>query len=116
MNDVRYKMRYRRGDATADEIRAVADDLIRELADPTSEAGAEAMAAGIDPASVRGAVTVEVEETAQGAEPFLTAVLVGITVSAGSQIAESIWKDLLWPRIKRRLGAGALGPRVSDGR
>ena len=28
---------------------------------------------------------------------------------AGSKVAESLWKDVLWPRIRRRLGVRALG-------
>lgn len=114
MNTTRLQMRYQRGDATADDIQAIADALLRELADPASQAAQEALAAGIDPQSVSDAA-IEVRETAQGAEPFLTAVLIGIVVSAGSKVAESIWQDILWPRVKRRLGASAVGARQPGG-
>ena len=61
----------------------------------------------------------EVTDSEHGAEPILTTIIVGIAVSAGSKVAESLWKDVLWPRIRppaRRPGAGCReGPRESHG-
>jgi hypothetical protein len=114
MDVIQVQIRFWRGDASADALQSVADDVLAELTDPASDAVKEALTAGIDLASIDG-VAVEFRETAHGLEPFVTSVLVGITVAAGSKIAESIWQDLIWPRIKRRLGAGALGPRHGVG-
>jgi len=100
--------RFERGDATATEIRDVARDVLRELREPDSEASAAARAAGLDPACLVDA-RAEVTDGEHGAEPILTTILVGIAVSAGSKAAESLWKDVLWPRIRRRLGVRALG-------
>jgi hypothetical protein len=101
------ELRYQRGDASADEIQEVVDEVLGELAVPSSEAAQEALAAGFDPGQLAGA-RVTVREGAQGAEPFLTAVLIGIVVSLGSKAAEAFWDEILWPRIRRRLGAAAL--------
>ena len=107
------ELRYQRGDASADEIQEVVDEVLRELAVPDSEAALEALAAGFDPGQLAGA-RVTVREGAQGAEPFLTAVLVGIVVSLGSKAAEAFWQEILWPRIKTRLGATALRGKAAD--
>lgn len=107
------ELRYQRGDATADEIQGVVDEVLRELAVPDSEAAEAALAAGFDPGQLADA-RVTVEEGAQGIEPFLTAVLVGIVVSLASKAAESFWDDILWPRIKKRLGAAAVGDKEME--
>ena len=100
--------RFERGDATATEIQEVAREVLTELREPGSEASAAAGTAGLDPADVADA-RAEVTDGEHGAEPILTTIIVGIAVSAGSKVAESLWKDVLWLRIRRRLGARALG-------
>ena len=105
--------RFARGDATADEIQSAVDDLLRQLADPSSEAAGAARQAGTEPVEL-AAATVRVREGEQGAEPILTTILVGIAVSAGSRIAETFWTDVIWPHLRRRLGVAVLGRRVDD--
>jgi hypothetical protein len=107
------ELRYQRGDASADAIQEAVDEVLRELAVPGSEAAQEALAAGFDPGQLASA-RVTVREGAQGAEPFLTAVLIGIVVSLGSKAAEAFWQEILWPRIRRRLGAAALREKRAD--
>jgi hypothetical protein len=102
------KWRFERGDATATEIEGVAREVLAELREAGSEASAAAQAAGLDPAALAGA-RAEVTDGEHGVEPILTTIVVGIAVSAGSKVAESLWKDVLWPRIRRRLGTRALG-------
>src|SRR5688572_25695278 len=103
--------RFARGDATADEIQSVVDEVLAGLADPSSDAAAAARRAGAEPADLAGA-TVTVREGAQGAEPILTTILVGIAVSAGSKVAETIWTSVIWPYVRRRLGVTAVGERI----
>jgi hypothetical protein len=100
--------RFRRGDATAREIQDVVEEVLSDLREPGTETDAAARAAGLDPAAVADA-RAEVTDGEHGAEPILTTIVVGIAVSAGSKVAESLWKDVLLPRIRRRLGVGALG-------
>lgn len=107
------ELRYQRGDASADEIQGVVDEVLRELSFPGSEAAQEASAAGFDPGQLADA-RITVTEGAQGAEPFLTAVLIGIVVSLGSKAAEAFWQEIVWPRIKKRLGAAALRDSEDD--
>jgi hypothetical protein len=115
MPELAYRQRFRRGAAGADRIDAVAREVLAELAVPDSDASQAAHRAGIDPAALTDA-HVEIVEGEQGVEPVLTTIIVGIAVSAGSAIAQSLWKDVIWPRIRRRLGADALGPQAPDPR
>ncbi len=102
--------RFQRGDAGASEIQASVDEILAQLGDPDSDASGAARAAGLDPADLDN-VTVEVREDRQGAEPALTAILVGIAIKAGSTVAETLWREVIWPRLRRRLGARVLGDR-----
>jgi hypothetical protein len=104
---IRAELRFQRGDATADQIQDVVDEVLRELADPGSDAAREARAADLDPGQLAGA-QVTVAESGQGLDPFTASILVGIVVSLASKAAESLWEDVLWPRIRKRLGATAL--------
>ncbi|HET8657960.1 MAG TPA: hypothetical protein VFM55_03070 [Micromonosporaceae bacterium] len=105
--------RFARGDATADEIQSVVDDLLAYLREPSSDQTRAARRTGAEPAALAGA-TVWVREGEQGAEPLLTTILVGIAVSASSRVIESFWADVFWPYLRRRLGSASLGGRVDD--
>lgn len=100
--------RFERGDATATEVQDVARKVLAELREPGSEASAAVGIAGLDPADLADA-RVDVTDGEHGAEPILTTIIIGIAVSAGSKVAETLWKDVLWPRVRRQLGAQALG-------
>jgi len=102
--------RFARGDAGADEIQSTVDEILVQLTDSASEAWDAARAAGLEPAGL-GEVQIEVREGAQGAEPVLTTILIGIAVKAGSTVAESLWREVIWPQLRRRLGTRVLGDR-----
>jgi hypothetical protein len=99
-----------RGDAGADDIQQAIDRIVVELSDSASEVSEAARAAGIEPADL-GEVIVDVREGRQGAEPILTTILIGIAVKAGSTVVETLWREVIWPRLRRRLGARVLGER-----
>jgi hypothetical protein len=99
--------RYRRGDAGADEIQAVVDQTLAEL---RASAGG---AAGLDPGLLADAA-VEVREGAQGADPILTPILIGISIGAGTKVAGALWEDVLWPALRKRLGVRVLGEQQAE--
>ena len=101
------ELRYRRGDASADEIAAVVAEILTGSGEPAGTLAAEARAVGIDPEVLAGA-SVEVREGAQGVEPVLTSIVVGITVRTTSTLAEALWTKVIWPRLRRRLGTRAI--------
>jgi hypothetical protein len=115
MGDVAYRQRFRRGAASADLISEAARDVLAELGRPGSEATGAADRAGFDPARLTDA-RIKVAEGEQGVEPVLTSVVVSIAASVGAKVVESLWTDVLLPRIRRRLGADALGPPIPDPR
>jgi hypothetical protein len=102
--------RFERGDAGADEIQSSVDEILAQLTDTTSEASGAARAAGIELGGLEG-VTIQVREGRHGAEPILTTILISIAAKAGSTVAETLWREVIWPRLRRRLGARALGGR-----
>jgi hypothetical protein len=105
--------RFARGDAGAADIQAAIDDVVAALADPGSDAARAARAAGLVPADLSGA-TVRVREGRQGAEPILTTIVVGIAVKVGSSAVEELWRKVIWPLLRRRLGTGVLGARLAE--
>ena len=105
--------RFERGDVGAAEIQRVVDDVVAALADPGSDAALAARAVGLDPAELAG-TAVRVREGRQGAEPILTTIVVGIAVKVGSSAVEALWRQVIWPSLRRRLGTGALGARLAD--
>jgi hypothetical protein len=109
MEATRTLLTFERGDQSADHIQSVVDEVMAELGDPATQAAQAALAAGLDPVAL-GRASVEVREGGQGAEPILTTIVVGIAVQAGSKVAETLWREVLWPRLSRRLGKLAVGP------
>jgi hypothetical protein len=105
--------RFARGDAGAAEIQATVDEILGQLSDPAGDAANAARAAGIE-ANQLSDVQIEVREGAQGAEPVLTTILVGVAVKAGATVAETLWRAVIWPRLRRRLGTRVLGERQDD--
>lgn len=103
-------LRYQRGDAGADEIQAVVDETLTALRGPGD---GEAEAVGIDPDLLAGA-TIEVREGAHGADPILTPILIGISIGAATKVAGSLWDDLIWPVLRKRLGARVLGDKQAE--
>ncbi len=85
---------------SADYIQSEVDSILAELADPASEAVAAAHKAGLDPDALSGS-EVAVRSTRSGFDP--STILVGIVVAAGSSVAETLWKEVIWPRLRRGL-------------
>ncbi|MBV9312181.1 MAG: hypothetical protein JO100_00285 [Pseudonocardia sp.] len=99
---------FTRGSAPASRIEEVAREILDELNDPDSEASGMAQRAGLNRTELLDAQTA-VTEGEHGADPFLTPIIVGIIANVGSTAAEALWEKVLWPRIRRRLGADAIG-------
>jgi hypothetical protein len=105
------QLRFRRGQAGADELQSAVDEILAELRDSESEAAAAATSAGLDPEELAGA-QVTVREEGQGIDPVTTAILVGVAANLGSDAVKQVWGKVIWPLLKRRLGAQAVGDEV----
>jgi hypothetical protein len=106
-------LRFQRDQASAKELQSAIDEIVAEFNDAGSEASRQAAEAGIDATELSG-ISVSVEEDKQGIEPVLTTILVTIAADVGKQVlVDELWVKVLWPRIKRRLGAKAVGRKLS---
>jgi hypothetical protein len=112
MTAVAFKQQFQRGDATAEDLQSAVDDILTQLAEPASEIAGAARRAGVPPGALMDP-RVEVSESRQGVEPALTTIAVAIAVNSGSAVAQTLWTEVIWPRLRRRLGARALGPTLS---
>jgi hypothetical protein len=101
------QLRFRHGDASAVELQAVVDEVLAELRDQASEAAEQAQRAGLDAEAV-AAASINVREEQQGLDPLATTILVTIAPGLGSHMAIQLWDQVIWPRLRRRLGAKAL--------
>ena len=104
------ELRFRYGEASAAELQVVVDEVLAEMRDQTSEAAEQARRAGLDPDAI--AASVSIREEQQGLDPLATTILVGIGVEVGSHVAKQLWDLVIWPRLRRRLGAKAVGEQV----
>lgn len=108
MSEHQVELRFQHGQAGVEEIQGVVDDVLATLADPRSTAAELARAAGAD-AERWAKATITVVEEQQGFDPLTTTILVTIAANAGTHIAKRFWDDVVWPRIKARIGADAIG-------
>jgi hypothetical protein len=96
------------GKGNVEDIEAEISSIMAELADPASEPAQSAADAGLDPADMSGA-QVAVAKESKGFGPV--AIVIAIAVPVAAHIVNKFWDDVIWPRIKDRLGADSVGKR-----
>ena len=106
-------IKFKRDQAGARELQMAIDEVLTELADPESDSSELARSAGLN-ADELSQATISVDEPKEGIEPVSTTIAVGILVGVGAHIANKFWDDVIWPRIKVKLGAKAVGERKAD--
>jgi hypothetical protein len=101
---------YERGRLTVDELQDEVARLWNELQED-EELRQEARSAGIDVDQLGASEAeppVRVQPAAAGFEPgTILLIIAGV-------VARDVWKEIILPRLKRRWGADAIGPAVSD--
>lgn len=103
---------FERGDASAQELADAVAEVLADRHHADGDLAKRAAEAGLDPADLTD-LTITVREGAQGLEPILTPIVIGIAARAGSSIVEAFWTKVIWPQVRRRLGARALLSRIS---
>jgi hypothetical protein len=107
MTDARRVSLYFRGRAAdLDDLQAEISSALEELADPASGFAGQASADGFDSSEFARA-EVSVMDDAKGFGDVV--VLVAIFAPAATHALNKVWDDLIWPRVKSRLGGDALG-------
>jgi hypothetical protein len=106
----RTELRFARGQAGAEELQRVVDEVIAELGEADSESAQLARATQLDVDEL-AATRVTIQEDRQGVEPVSTTIVVSIVSGVATHIVGQFWDYVVWPRLKRRLGAMAVGPK-----
>jgi hypothetical protein len=103
----RVELRFDKDEAGAVELQGVVDEVIAELRGGGGESAELARDAGLDPSEL-AAAEVSVSEEAQGIDP-VTTIVVGVVAAFGGEVAKTFWREVIWPRVRRRLGVAAVG-------
>jgi hypothetical protein len=108
----RMTVSYQSGRASIDDLQTELSEALTELATPGSELAVAAVALGAVPQDL-----TEAQGTISQQGKGFGAVIVLFTILAPveNHILRNIWDDLIWPRIKARLGADALGQKQPSG-
>lgn len=104
-------LRFVSGAGDTEDLEAEISSILENLSDPVSDVAKSACAARLDPSDMRGA-RVRVTKEAKGFDPTL--ILIAISVPAASHIVNQFWDDVIWPHLKKRLGADSLGKREEN--
>jgi hypothetical protein len=95
------------GKAPIDEIQEELDAISKELRDPNSDAARRAAELGVDPSQLPSfEAKVETKQGFAGAD-----ILIQIGIAIAKDVAEKLWTDVIWPRIRKRIGPDGLGER-----
>jgi hypothetical protein len=104
-------LRYRSGAANIRDFQAELSSALADLANPASELAHAASGLGIESHEfVRAGGSAEQEGKGFGD----VIIVVAIFAPAANHALRNVWDDLLWPRLKSRLGADAIGDAVPD--
>lgn len=106
--DPRQGLRFARGGAGAREIQEVVDEVLSELRRPDSEASVQAQPI-LSEDLPADELDIQVREEQSGMDPALTTIFVTIAAGLGTDILVKLWEELIWPRVRRRLGVDAVG-------
>ena len=104
---------FKRGQASADELQAIVDGILKDLRDPTTEVAARAKEEDLDSAEV-GSATITVKETDQGFGPLVVAIVFAITTEVGKDAMMTAWKKIIAPQIEKRRDGLALGDELPE--
>jgi len=102
------QLRFKGGAADAEELDAEIATVLEELSNPVSEVTKAATAVGLNAADLAKArITVSKDAKGFGA----VALVIVIAAPVAAHIVEKFWDEVIWPRVKNRLGADAVGKR-----
>jgi hypothetical protein len=113
MTDARsVSLRFRGGSADLKDLRTEISAALGELADPTCGLAERASVLGFSSAEFIGA-RADVSEDSKGFGEVV--LLITIVAPAATHALNKVWDDLIWPRLKSRLGGDAVGEQENSG-
>jgi hypothetical protein len=105
-------VRFRPGASSVNDLEAELTSALEELADPGSDLARLASGIGIaapEFADARGSV----DQEGKGFGDVV--VLIAIFAPAANHALRNVWDEVIWPRLKSRLGADAIGDEIEGG-
>jgi hypothetical protein len=107
----RLTLRFTSASVSLDDLESTVSSLFDGLRDPDTEIARAAARIGMTPeefAEAEGSV----DQEGKGFGDVI--VIVALFAPALNHSLRNVWDDLLWPRVKRVLGADALGDELAD--
>lgn len=111
IGQIRLNLRYQPGASNIDDLQAEISSALEDIADPKSDLGQIASGIGISPGEFARA-TGSVDQEGKGFGDVI--VLITIFAPAANHALRDVWDQVIWPRIKSRLGADAIGNEVEE--
>lgn len=108
----RLNLRYEPGAVSIDDLQAEISSALEELADPDSDLARAASGIGIATGEFAGAEG-SVDQEGKGFGDVI--ILITIFAPAANHAIRNVWDEIIWPRIKSRLGADAIGAEAEEG-
>ena len=112
MDETRLNIRYKAGESGVDELQAEITSALEELADPNSDLARGTSGTGFTVNEFSGAKCF-VEQEGKGFGDVI--VVIAIFAPAANHALRNVWDEAIWPRLKSRLGADAVGDEVDEG-
>lgn len=101
--------------AGAKKLQHALDEIVAELRTPGSEAAEAAQAVGVEEAELKD-ITLVASEKGQAMDPLTAAILITVVGNFASDRLDELWDEVIWPRLKFRLGAKAVGKKRKTGK
>lgn len=108
-------LRFERGTVGAAHLGPVISEAVRRgvnVAGNDLRLGGEASREGASALDLRDVVTVT--ESAQGADPLSTTILVSFAAGLSTELVMDLLRGFIYPALKDTFGHGALGRHVAD--
>ena len=100
-----FELHVTRGKIPPKDLQATIDEILAEIATGEGELADETRAVGMP---VDGETRISVRSPSAGFDPA-TMLLLYFASAAGREVGKRFWVKVLWPEIRRRRGADAVG-------
>jgi hypothetical protein len=115
-------LRFERGDVGADDLQPIIEQAVRQgLRTGFGDSGTSGATSGpIDLTENLGAAVdlrddlVVVAESAQGADPLATQILVSFVAGLSTEVVIGLWKEYVVPALADAFGHRPLGRHIAD--
>ncbi len=105
-------LRYQPGAASLDDLQTEISSALEDLRDPDSDLARDASGLGFSSNEFAGAEG-SIDQEGKGFGDVI--IFITIFAPAANHVIKNVWDEVIWPRIKSRLGADAVGNELEEG-